>query len=129
MPRDDLAARLLLALDLRDERALASLLTPDVAMVADTGDQTGGELRGRVRVIRALLGLRMPHPDASLEIVHVNGGPGLAMRRPDGCVVGVLVIDADRGREPDGGHAIDRLWLTTAPGRLAHWNRRRPVVE
>lgn len=129
MPRDDLAARLLLALDLRDEVALASLLAPDVAMVADTGDATGGELRGRARVIRSLLGLRMPHPDASLELVHVNGGPGLAMRRLDGCVVGVLVIDTDPGREPDGGHSIDRLWLTAAPGKLAHWNRRRPVVE
>ncbi|MEV1131253.1 hypothetical protein [Agromyces sp. NPDC049794] len=129
MPRDDFAARLLLALELRDERALASLLNPDVAMVADTGDPTGAELRGRARVARALLGLRMPHPDASLEIVHVNGGPGLAVRGHDGIVVGVLVIDVDPSREPDGGNSIDRLWLTAAPGKLAHWNRRRPTVE
>ncbi|WP_448003217.1 hypothetical protein [Agromyces bauzanensis] len=129
MPRDDLAARLLLALERRDERALASLLHPGVVMTADTGDHSGGELRGRVRVIRALLGLRMPHPDAALETVHVNGGPGLVVRRRDAVVVGVLAIDAEPSGGPDGGSTIGRLWLTTAPGKLARWNRRRPVVE
>ena len=89
MPRDDLAGRLLLALQRRDELLLANLLTSDVVLVVDTGDRSGGELRGRVRVIGALLDLRMPHPDAELEGAHVNGGPGLVVRALDGLVVGI----------------------------------------
>jgi len=129
VPRDDLAGRLLLALERRDELLLANLLTSDVVLVVDTGDRSGGELRGRVRVIRALLDLRMPHPDAELEGAHVNGGPGLVVRALDGLVVGILVIDAEPAGAPDGGDTTGRLWLTTAPRKLAHWNRRRPVVQ
>lgn len=123
MRRDDLAARLVVALERHDDLAQASILNPDVRMVVDSGDGTGGELRGRARVTRALEDLLMRHPDASLLTVHVNGGPGLALRRRDGWVVGVL------GIEVGAGDAIDRLWLSTAPGKLAHWNRRRPAVD
>lgn len=117
MPRDDLATRLLLAIQRGDERALASLLNPDLVMIVDTGDHTGGELHGRAGVIRSLLGLRMPHPDASLTAVHVNGGPGVAVRAPDGEVTAVLAIDPG-----PGGDEVGRLWLITAPRKLAHWN-------
>ncbi|WP_448808810.1 hypothetical protein [Agromyces bauzanensis] len=122
MPRDDLAARLLTALERADEVALASLLDPDVALVVDTGDHAGGDLHGRAHVIRSLLGFRMQHPDASLDTVHVNGGPGVAVRAPDGPVVGILALDADLDRGPHGGARIGRLWLITAPRKLAHWN-------
>jgi hypothetical protein len=115
---DALAARLLVALEEWDDLALASVLNPDVRMLIDTGDETGAELRGRARVIR-VLGQRLArHPDASLHAVHVNGAPGLALRRHDGEVIGVLSIDATQ--------SIDELWLSTAPRKLAHWNRRRP---
>lgn len=133
MQRDDLAARLVVALERLDDLAQASILSPDVRMVVDSGDGTGGELRGRARVTRALEDLLMRHPDASLLTVHVNGGPGLALRRRDGRVVGVLGIEVGTGEVgTDGvgaGDAIDRLWLSTAPGKLAHWNRRRPAVD
>jgi hypothetical protein len=118
--RDDLAARLLVALQRRDDLALAGALNPDACMVVDAGDATGGELEGRARVIRGLKELLTRHPDAALETVHANGRPALALRRPSGDVVGVLAIDADA--------AIHSLWLTTAPAKLAQWNRRRPEV-
>lgn len=118
MLRDDLAARLLVALEERDDLGLASLLNPDVRMVIDAGDETGAELRGRSGVIRVLRQRLATHPDASLDAVHVNGAPGLALRRHDGEVIGVLGITASE--------SIDELWLSTAPRKLVHWNRRHP---
>lgn len=130
MLRDDLAAGLLRALQRRDDLALASVLSPDVRMLVDTGDRTGGELHGRAPVTRALNDLLVGHPDASLRSVHVNGGPGLAVRLRDGKVVGVLAIDprADDVAAGAGG-SIAELWLCASPGKLAHWNRRRPIVD
>ena len=78
MRHDDLAARLLVALDQRDDLALAGVLNPQVRLLVVTGDETGAEERGRARVIRVLRNRLATHPDAALETVHVNGGPGLA---------------------------------------------------
>ncbi|MFC5789012.1 hypothetical protein EDM22_00920 [Agromyces tardus] len=121
MPRDDVAARLIAALDQGDDVALARLLSDAVRMVVDTGDDTGGSEQGRASVIPALRTRRMRHPDASLEPVRVNGGPGLVLRRPGGEVVGVLCI----GVEPDG--SIGDVWLSSAPGKLTRWNRGEPA--
>lgn len=129
MQRDDPAARLVVALERCDDLAMASILDPHARMVVDSGDRAGGELRGRARVMRALKDLLMRHPDASLQVVHVNGGPGLALRRRNGWVVGVLGIDVGSGADGMAGDSIDRLWLSTAPGKLAHWNRPRPVID
>ncbi len=130
MRHDDLAARLLVALDQRDDLVLAGVLNPQVRLLVDTGDETGAEERGRARVIRLLRERLATHPDAALETAHVNGGPGLALRRRDGEVIGVLCLEVGATSEVDarraGGPRVDALWLTTAPGKLAHWNRRRP---
>ncbi|ANJ26078.1 hypothetical protein [Agromyces aureus] len=118
MPPRDPAARLLDALEHSNDVALASVLSRDVRLVVDSGDDRGGELRGRALVARELHDLVLRHPDAAWMAVHVNGAAGLAMRRFDGQVVGVLGIQ--------GEPAIDLLWLSTAPRKLASWNRRRP---
>ena len=91
-------------------------------LLVDAGDETGGEVRGRSRVIRTLSTRRARHPDASLLPAHVNGGPGLVLRRCDGEVVGVLGIGTGTGVD----RSIVELWLSTASGKLAHWNGRRP---
>ncbi|HEY6799378.1 MAG TPA: hypothetical protein VI121_01950 [Agromyces sp.] len=122
MSRDDVAARLLIALERCDDLALAGALHPDARMVVDAGDKTGGELEGRARVIRRLKELLTRHPDAALEAAHANGRPALALRRrQSGEVIGVLAMDADA--------AAHSLWLTTAPAKLVNWNRRRPEIE
>ena len=116
MPRYDLAARLRAALEHGDELALAGALNRDVSMVVDSGDEAGGELRGRAQVIRSLRDQLALHPDASFHTAHVNGRPGLALRRLNGDVVGVLSVD--------GEGAVERLWLCTSPMKLRSWNRR-----
>ncbi|TYL52931.1 hypothetical protein [Agromyces mariniharenae] len=121
MQPDALVAGLLAALERRDDLAEAGLLDPDCRIVVDTGDPSGAELRGRVHVASALDDLRVRHPDAAFATVHVNGAPGLALRSHDGTVVGVLVVDLGR----DG--TIRELWLSAAPGKLVHWNARRPA--
>lgn len=135
MPRESIAAGLLVALDRDDDIALASLLSPDVRLAVDTdapsspSGPSSGELRGRADVMRELRALRERLPDAALETVEVNGCPGLALRHRDGGVVGVLAIDAgagSTGTEKAGAERITGLWLTMAPAKLAHWNRRHP---
>jgi hypothetical protein len=130
--RDGSAARLLSALEQRDDVALASVLHPGVRLVIDSGDATGGRFRGRARVARALRDRLTRQADASLEAVDVNGVPGLALRSRGGLVLGVLSIGVPGAAEPGrvaGGNAdgpgarIDELWLSTAPAKLAHWNR------
>ncbi|MDQ0894939.1 hypothetical protein [Agromyces ramosus] len=121
MQPHDPAARLLVALEQWDDLALASVLNPDVRLVVDSGDDTGGDLHGRAHVTRVLRERLARHPEASLHIVHVNGRSGVALRRHDGAVLGVLSIE--------GTETIEALWLSTAPRKLAHWNRRRPALE
>ncbi|MBM7503690.1 hypothetical protein ACFPER_09410 [Agromyces aurantiacus] len=117
MRREDVAARLLLALDSHDDLALASVLDPDIRMLVDSGDATGGERRGRAVVARVLVNRLAMLPDASLRAVHVNGRPGIAATRRDGEVVAVLGIETGwRG-------GITALWLSTAPDKLTGWNR------
>jgi hypothetical protein len=113
---DTAAARLLLALDAHDDEALANLLDSEVTLTIDAGDPTGGERRGRGAVTRALMGQVARHPDATTQVVHVNGAPGVAIRRPDGDVIGLISL-----RTGWRGGILD-LWLTTAPGKLARWN-------
>lgn len=116
MRHDVCAARLRSALQQGDDLALASVLNPEIHLCIDAGDETGGEVRGRARVIRVLRERLANRPDAAIEAAHVNGVPGLALRGADGQVLGVLSFDL-------GGSTIDRLWLTTSAGKLAHWNR------
>jgi hypothetical protein len=117
----DLARRLGDALASDDAVALAELMSRTVRLVIDSGDHSGGEWRGRELVITVLRDRYRYHRDASLQLVHVNGAPGLALHRADdGVIVGVLAIGS-RGR----GGRITELWLAMAPQKLLSWNRRR----
>jgi ketosteroid isomerase-like protein len=120
---DDLAARLLAALERGDDLALATILSPDCSLFVDADDPTAEGVRGRARVTHALRTRLTTHPDASLRTVHVNGGPGLALRRGDGVIIGVLVLGVG------DDDSVVELWLSTAPEKLAHWNRRRPETN
>ena len=121
MPLHDAVARLIVALDQRNDVVLAGLLSRDVRFVVDSGDETGCEVHGRAAVARELSRRMAMRPDAALHAAHVNGAPGLALRREDGEVVGVLALE--------GASKIERMWLSTAPAKLAAWNRRRPEID
>ncbi|WP_430645047.1 hypothetical protein [Agromyces sp. GXS1127] len=120
MPREEVSSALVAALLAGDDVALARLLDIEARLTVDTGDRGGGSVRGRARVIRTLERLVVDRHDAALEAVQVNGCPGLALRRDDGTVIGVLAFEP----ATDGGGPIAELWLQAAPGKLAHWNRR-----
>jgi len=117
--RRDPVDRLLAALQSGDDLALSGCLHRDVRLVVDAGDETGCELRGRADVVRELRERLTTRPDASLLASHVNGKPGMVLCGDDHVVVGALAVDA----EASGIHA---LWLSVAPGKLAHWNSRTP---
>lgn len=121
MPHHDLSLRLLVALVQSNDLAVASVLSRDVHLVVDSGDEHGGELQGRAAVHGRLRRGLAAVPGASLQPVHVNGSPGLALLRPDGVVIGVMAIEGDS--------TIDALFLSTAPAKLARWNRRRPEID
>ena len=91
-------------------------MSRDASMTVDSGDEAGGKLHGRVRVIRELHDQLARYPDASFLTAHVNGRAGLALRRSTGEVVAVLSVD--------GATSIERLWLCTSPRKLASWNCR-----
>ena len=117
MTPPELAERLLAGLLLRDEGMLLQLLGADARLTVDAGDGRGAETRGPARIAVALLA-RLGRPaGASLSIGAANGGPAIVQRDADGTVTGVLCFE--------GEGAIDALWLSTAPARLDHWNRRR----
>ncbi|GAA1054958.1 hypothetical protein GCM10017608_18100 [Agromyces luteolus] len=131
MRRDGAAAALLVALRAGDDVALARLIDVEARLTIDTGDSGGGSVRGRARVIRTLARLLVGRADAGLEPAEVNGCPGLALRRDDGTVTGVLALEIEGGAGTvsgdGGGAAIVELWLQASPAKLERWNRRRPV--
>lgn len=116
MPPEDVVDRLLSALTTGDDHALMSLLAPDVRMVSDTGDATGGVSRGRMACSRRCLALKTWFQDAAFVTVDVNGGPGLALRSVASVDVAVLAVAVG-----DSG-LVDRVWLTAAPEKLIFWN-------
>lgn len=91
-------------------------MSRDTSMTVDSGDEAGGKLHGRIRVIRELHDQLARHPDASFLTAHVNGRTGLALRRSNGEIVAVLSVD--------GTSSIERLWLCTSARKLASWNHR-----
>lgn len=113
MAREVAVAELLAALDRSDAIGVAASLGLRAHLVHDAGDATGGEARGRMRVARALIGIRMRFPDAVVRPARVNGEPGGIVRGPDGSVVAVIAAE--------GGSRIRSLWVTTAQRKLVRW--------
>ncbi len=119
MPHDDVIARLRHALNTGDDLALMVLLDSSVRMLVDTGDDSGGVMRGRPACTARLRAIREAHDSATFVEVSVNGAAGLALREHDGRDAAVLAIGSSANGE------VDRLWLSASPHKLLFWNRQR----
>lgn len=81
---------------------LLSLLTEDIALVADGGGRVPAArapIHGAEHVARALIGFVPTAPAGwTADYATVNGGPGFVMRRADGEPFGVMAFDVEDGR-------------------------------
>jgi RNA polymerase sigma-70 factor (TIGR02957 family) len=116
--RDRLAEQFLAAVGSGDMAGLERLLADDVVLVADGGGRAPAIQRpmtGGLAVARFLLGLvrRGEGLGVRLDLVEVNGQPGLRTRASDGALLGLMTIDVQHGR-------IARLSNVINPDKLGH---------
>jgi RNA polymerase sigma-70 factor (ECF subfamily) len=97
-----------------DEAALLELFTPDVVWTADSGGKAPAApvpLIGIARVVGLLMGLaRKWRADRVIEIITVNGEPGILLRDGDR-VTAVMAVDLD-------GNRIARVYAVVNPDKL-----------
>lgn len=112
------------ALGSGDADALERLLAEDVTSTADGGGRVAAARRpilGRAKVLQYLLGLRV-HPKAAsverMEVVDVNGQPGVLVTANTGAVVSVVLPEVDGGR-------VHEVLLIVNPEKLAFVSRQR----
>jgi RNA polymerase sigma-70 factor (ECF subfamily) len=112
--RRDVTSRFLAASRAGDLPGLMEVLAPGVELVADSGGRVRAPLlpvRGADRVARFLIAVAgRPLPDQRVEIVELNGGPGIVVRSGDAAAAAVL-LDVDGGR-------VTRIWLVGNPDKL-----------
>ena len=116
--RRELAAQFLAALNDGDVAGLERLLAQDVAFYGDGGGKAPAiktPIFGRSRVVRFLMGLARQAPEMGvrLELVEVNGQPGLRALDAQDQVVTVLGLDVVDG-------AIAALRNVLNPDKLQH---------
>lgn len=121
--RDELAQRFFAATERGDLAGLEALLAHDVVLTGDGGGKAPAlaqSLRGRDRVARTLIGYWTRWTDLSARIsrlhlraTEINGSPGALALDGSERVIGVLVLDCDRGQ-------IHRISWIANPDKLAH---------
>jgi RNA polymerase sigma-70 factor, ECF subfamily len=101
-----------------DVSALSAMLAEDAVMITDGGGKRKAALRvlvGRDDIIGLLLGLRWRHGAPlfeRLEMVRINGGPGLLIHFQDGPETMALEADADG--------LITAIYAMRNPEKLTH---------
>jgi RNA polymerase sigma-70 factor (ECF subfamily) len=115
--RTALLEKFMAAVDARDEQALMALLAPDATWTADGGGKTAASPRpivGADRIAKLLVGLREKFWGGArrMEIVTINGEPGLWVRDDDK-VVATLSILTDGERILEGYSIVN-------PDKLPH---------
>jgi len=105
------------ALAARDEKTLLALFTPDASWTADGGGRTAASPRpivGAAQIVKLVLTLRdrLLGPSAALDLVDVNGEPGLSFRI-DGKTAPVMSILSD-------GERIHAVYAVVNPEKLSH---------
>jgi RNA polymerase sigma-70 factor (ECF subfamily) len=104
--RTALLQKFMAAVDARDEQAVVALFAPDATWTADGGGKTAASPRpivGARRIAKLLIGLREKFWGGTrrLEIVTINGEPGLWVRDDDK-VLGTLSVLTDGERILEG---------------------------
>lgn len=118
---DRLAERFLAAARDGDLAGLEAVLADDVIFYGDGGGKAPAvrqPVRGAGRVGRFVLGLarQAGRLRARLELVRVNGRPGVLFATSDGAILGVLSLDGSDGR-------ICGMYNQINPGKLGHLGR------
>jgi len=99
--RQALTVRFLQAANEGDMAGLMELLSADVIAYSDGGGRAPAATRpvlGADRVARFIAGIRKKEPVGSVELVDVNGWPGVILRTPKGHPGTVIVLDVEDGR-------------------------------
>lgn len=122
--REEVTTRFLAACGTGELAPLLELLAPDVVLRSDGGGVVAAArklIHGADRVARFLVGTltRVP-PDITVEILELNGGPGIVGRRRDGTVDTVFVLDVAEG-------LVVGINAVRNPEKLRHLARTRPA--
>ncbi|MFI5040393.1 MAG: RNA polymerase sigma factor SigJ [Acidimicrobiales bacterium] len=105
-----------------DLGGLLQVLAPGVTLVADSGGLVRAPrlpIVGADKVARLLVTIAgQPLPDRRIELVDLNGGPGILVRSGE-TPVAAITLDVLRER-------VARIYLVANPGKLAMFGTRRP---
>jgi RNA polymerase sigma-70 factor (ECF subfamily) len=113
--REALLARFLAAVRLGDVDGLVGVLAADAVHYADGGGKAQATLLpiyGGDKVARLWASLGIRPIEYTLQLVDVNGQPGMAAVAPDGSLVTVLTVDVVDDR-------IQTVWAVVNPDKLA----------
>jgi RNA polymerase sigma-70 factor (TIGR02957 family) len=115
--RDELAARFFAAVEQGDLAGLEALLAHDVELTGDGGGKVptlARSLRGRSHVARMLINSVVArHPELSLRLAEVNGGPGALYLDGRQRLIGVVALDIAGGQ-------ITSISSIVNPDKLRH---------
>ncbi len=113
--KEALLRKFMSAMEARNERALAELFAPDATWTADGGGRTAASpvpIAGAERIAKLVMGLREKFwaADRTLEVVAINGEPGLRIR-DGGRVTATMSIATD-------GERILAVYAVVNPDKL-----------
>lgn len=114
--RRDLTLRFLQAANEGNLAGLMEILSADVVAVSDGGGKSTAALNpvyGADRVARFVVGISRKEPVARVELVEVNGQPGLLFMSKSGRVTSVAVVEEVDGR-------IAAIYAIRNPDKLRH---------
>jgi RNA polymerase sigma-70 factor (ECF subfamily) len=95
---------------------LLEILSADVVAYSDGGGKTSSAINpifGADRVARFTLGVTRKDPPASIELVDVNGSPGVLLKRRNSGVHSVLFLEVVDGR-------VETVYAVRNPDKLLH---------
>ena len=116
LQRRDLTIRFLAAANEGNMAGLLEILSADVVAYSDGGGKTSSAINpifGADRVARFTLGVTRKAPPASIELVDVNGSPGVLLKRRNSGVHSVLFLEVVDGR-------VETVYAVRNPDKLLH---------